>query len=93
MSLGLDRNPNLTPREREELDWEKESTRLQVELAQRKQDYELDLRKLEVKWTQIFRLPTAIILLPVKLVMSLAIPISVLTKYELPKEFWEFVKG
>lgn len=91
--LRAEANPNLTPRERAELDWEKESAKMQVEYAQTIKEMDLEVRRLEVKWTQLFRLPTAIILLPVKLIMALAIPISVITKHELPKAYWEFLRG
>lgn len=93
MPLKLDVPDTLTPRERAELDWEKEAARMQVQYAERLKEMDLEVKKLEVKWTQLFRLPQAIILLPVKLILALAIPISVITKKELPKEFWEFIKG
>jgi hypothetical protein len=83
----------LTPKERAELDWEKEATHLQVEYAERVKEMDLEVRKLEARWSTLFRLPQMILLLPVKLVMAFAIPISVITKKELPKEFWEFIRG
>lgn len=88
-----EKRETLTARERAELDWEKEATKLQVAYAEKVKEMDLEVRRIEVKWTQIFRLPQVIILVPVKLVMSLAIPISVITKKELPKEFWEFMRG
>lgn len=91
MSLKLNTTESLTPRERAELDWEKETTRLQVQLHERQQDYELKIKLLEVKWTQLFKLPHLIILLPIKFIMAFAIPISVITKKELPPAFWEFM--
>jgi hypothetical protein len=82
----------LSPRERAELDWEKEAARLQITYNETIKQMDLDLKKLEVKWTQLFRLPLAILTLPIKLVMSLAIPISVVTKKDLPDKFWEFMR-
>lgn len=85
-------SPTLTPRERAELDWEKEASRMQVEYAEKVKGMDLEVRKLEAKWTQLFRLPMAIIWLPIRFVMAFAIPISVITKKELSDKFWEFMK-
>jgi len=93
MSIQADREPNLTPKERAELEWEKEATLLQKEYAENIKRMELEIRQLEVKWTQVFRLPMAILLLPVKLILAFAIPISVITKKDLPAAYWEFLRG
>jgi hypothetical protein len=92
MPIRTEIRETLTPRERAELDWEKESAKLQVEYGTRIQELDLEVRKLEAKWTALFRLPLALVELPIKLVMSLAIPISVITKKDLPNSFWEFMK-
>lgn len=91
--LRAEVNPNLTPRERAELDWEKEAAHMQVEYAQSIKEMDLEVRRLEVKWQQLLRLPAMIILLPVRLVLALAIPIGVITKTTLPDQYWEFLKG
>jgi hypothetical protein len=92
MPINTEIRETLTPRERAELDWEKESARMQMEYAEKVQALELEVRRLEVKWTQLFRLPLAILTLPIKLIMALAIPISVITKKDLPEAFWSFMK-
>lgn len=92
MPIRNETRETLTPRERAELDWEKESAHLQMEYGLKIQEMELQIKQLEVKWTQVFRIPEAIIKLPVKAIMSLAIPIAAITKHELPDKFWEFMK-
>ena len=82
----------LTARERAELDWEKESARLQIEYAEKMKAMEYEIKKVEARWTQVFRIPLEVIKLPVRLIMAFAIPISVITKKELPAPFWEFMK-
>jgi hypothetical protein len=82
----------LTARERAELDWEKESARLQIEYAEKMKAMEFEIKKVEARWTQVFRIPLEIIKLPVRMILAVAIPISVITKTTLPKEFWEFMK-
>lgn len=83
----------LTPRERAELDWEKEATHLQADYALKVKELELQVKKLEARWSSLFRLPMAIIWLPVRLIMAFAIPISAITKKDLPDKFWEFMRG
>lgn len=93
MPIHTEIRETLTPRERAEMDWEKQSAEMQVSYAEKIKAMDYEIRKLEVHWTQIFRLPTAVILLPVKLIMAFAIPISVITKKDLPPAFWEFMRG
>lgn len=93
MAILKETNPELTPREQAELSWEKEAAHLQVDHAEKVSQLNLEIRKLEVKWQQLWRIPLAVVLLPVKLVAALAVPISVVTKKDLPKEFWEFIRG
>lgn len=83
----------LTPREREEYEQEKELAQIQAHFQLEFKDRELVLRKLEARWSSWLRLPMALLWLPIRLVMALAIPISVITKKELPKEFWDFMSG
>lgn len=92
MAILPNREPNLTPKEREELNWEKEATHLQIQYAEKVKEMDLELRRLEVKWTSLFRLPQMLLLLPVRLVLSLAVPIAAVSGKELPKEYWEFLK-
>ena len=86
-------DPNMSPREKAQFDWEKEATRLQIAHAERISEMNLEVRKLEARWSSLFRLPMAIIWLPIRLVVAFAIPIAAITKKDLPKEFWEFIRG
>lgn len=83
----------LTPRERDEFEQQKELIEMQGGFTLKRTEYEIELSKIEARWTNLLRLPFAIILLPVKFILAFAIPISVITKRELPTEFWEFMKG
>jgi hypothetical protein len=83
----------LTPREREEFEQQKELVEMQGGYTLKRTEYEIELQKIQAKWTNLLRLPFAIILLPVKLVMAFALPISVITKKDLPEAYWEFLKG
>lgn len=83
----------LTPREREEFEQQKELIEMQGTYTLKRTEYDVEIQKLQARWTNLLRLPFAIILLPVKFVMAFAIPVSVITKKELPSEFWEFLRG
>lgn len=91
--LNPERRTTLTPKERAELDWEKEAARMQIDYAEKVKAMDLEVRKLEAKWTSLYKLPMAIIWLPIRFIMSFAIPISVITKKDLPKEYWDFLRG
>lgn len=82
----------LTPREREELNWEKESARMQMDYGLQVERLKVEVTRLDTKWTQVFKLPLALIDLPIKLLVALAIPISVITKKELPTAYWDYMK-
>lgn len=90
---AINARESLTEREREEFTQEKEIAKLTADYQLLYKDKELEIKRIEVKWTQIFRLPLAIIMLPVRVVMAFAIITSLITKKELPKEFWDFLKG
>lgn len=83
----------LTPREREEFEQQKELIELQGGFTLKRTEYEIELSKIEARWTNLLRLPFAIILLPVKFILAFAIPISVMTKKDLPEQYWEFLRG
>lgn len=87
-----DQSPNLTPKERAELDWEKESTRMQVDLTEKIKQMDIELEKTKNRWTQLWRLPLAIVKLPVAFVVAFAVPISLITGKDLPKDIWEWLK-
>jgi uncharacterized protein YtpQ (UPF0354 family) len=92
MPIRTELRETLTPRERAELDWEREYAKLQVEYGTKVQELDLEVRKLEAKWSSLLKLPLAVVLLPVKLIMALAIPIAAITKHDLSDKFWEFMR-
>lgn len=53
---------------------------------------ESDIRRYEASWTNILRLPVTLVKLPVYILFGVAYCISILTKQELPQNFWDFMK-
>jgi hypothetical protein len=92
MPIRTELRETLTPRERAELDWEREYAKLQVEYGTKVQELDLEVRKLEAKWSSLLRLPLAVVLLPVKLIMALAVPISAVSGKQVPEKLWELLK-
>lgn len=88
---AINARESLTPREREEYEQEKEVARLQADYKIRYRELELEIEKIQVKWTQVFRIPFAIINLPVRFVMAFAVIASAVTKKDLPEKFWDYL--
>lgn len=81
----------LTDREREEFDQEKEIARLQADYQLRYKQMELDLKRIDTRWTQVFRLPFALITLPVRVLFVFGYIAHAIRKTAPPKEFWDYL--
>lgn len=71
-----------------------------MKVAERQADYglrvkelELEVAKLEAKWTQLYRLPLAVVLLPVRILFAIGFIALCVVKKEPSDKFWEFMKG
>lgn len=53
---------------------------------------ELEVKKLEAKWTSWLKLPITIIKLPLLVLLGIAYIVSMFTKYEVPDEFWDMLR-
>lgn len=82
----------LTPREYELMQHEKDEQNAVREHSIKLKELELDNIRLTMKWQQVFTLPLALILLPVKLVAALALVVSYARKHEPSESFWQFLK-
>jgi len=82
---------NLTDREREEFEQEKTIAQLQADYQLRFQEKELEIKRLESKWTQIFRLPFAIILLPVRILFAIGYIAHAIRGTEPSKDYWDWL--
>ena len=82
----------LTPREYELMQYEKEENNSTREHAVRLKELEIEAVKVDMKWQQVFTIPVAIILLPVRLLAALALVVSYARKHEPSENFWKFLK-
>ena len=91
--MGMTSMPDvLTAREREEFEQEKIVVQMQSEHTLKLKELELEVAKIEAKWTVLLKLPLYIVMLPVRILFGLAYICSMFTKKELPEEFWKFIK-
>lgn len=82
---------SLTDREREEFEQEKEIARIQADYQLSYKQLELTLQQQETKWTQIFRLPFAIITLPVRFLFGIAYIAHAIRGTKPDEKFWQYL--
>lgn len=82
----------LTAREYEQYQQEKEMFELQSAHQLRLKEKDLELARLEAKWATCLRIPIIIIKLPVLILFAFSYPIHVIRKSEPSEAFWRFLK-
>lgn len=88
---AINARESLTDREREEFEQEKTIAQLQADYQLKYKEMELQLQFVQTRWTQVFRLPFAILTLPVRLIMALAYIAHAVRKSEPNEKFWEYL--
>lgn len=83
--MAITYREELSPREREEMDFQKEEN-------EKNRQYNLEVARLENRWTQLFRLPLALLALPVKLVLAFALIAYVVKRENVPDSYWRALK-
>ena len=83
----------MTDKEREEFKQEKEAAEIQSAHAIKIKELELEVAKLEARWSSWLKLPMAIIMLPVRIILAIAFVICSITKFEPPQVFWDVLRG
>lgn len=81
----------LTQRELDEFKQEKEIAELQAEYQLKFKTLELEIKKIDTRWSQVFRLPMAIILLPVRILFAFGYLAHAIKGTEPSDKFWEFL--
>ena len=82
----------LTPREIQEQEFEKEAWIRQAEQQLKLKDKEIEVLKLEAKWGAWIKLPKLIILLPVLVLLVVPLSIYAVTHQEVPEFYQRFFK-
>lgn len=83
----------MTAREREEFEQEKVAIAMQAEHSRVMKELDLALAREEAKWGALLRLPSLLIMLPVRMIMGIAYIAAVIKKEDPGKEFWDYMNG
>lgn len=81
----------LTPREWAEFNNEKEILKMQMDHARTLKELEIEVQKLEARWSSWLKLPLALIKLPVRLLLIIPLSIYAGRKQEVPQELWNLL--
>lgn len=82
----------MTPREREEFEQEKVAAAIQSEYNLKIKEMDLELARLQAKWSSWLEIPKTILLLPVRILFGFAYIVAVARKHEPSENFWKFIK-
>lgn len=82
----------MTAREREEFEQEKQAAKIQGDYNIKIKEMEIEVAKLEAKWSSWLRLPMLLIKLPVLVVFAIGYCISIARKHEPSQNFWNLFR-
>lgn len=101
--MAIQEETMLTPRESVLLEHDTEEQRLarehavrikqlELELAREKYKADIELKRLEAKWSSWLRIPIIIIELPVLLILAVGYIVDSIRGLEPSKDFWKLLK-
>lgn len=82
----------LTAREREQMNHEKEMFTMQAVHVKQLKAMELEIARSEAKWTNILRLPLTLIRVPLLIVFGIAYCIAMVRDKEPSEDFWRLMR-
>lgn len=85
-------NDQITPREYETWRHDQEAWEAQAAHQVELKKLDIEVQKLEAKWTALFRIPVLIVKLPVLMILGVAFCIAVARKHELSESFWNYMR-
>jgi hypothetical protein len=88
MALHVAQREKMSDFEREEFEQEKTVVQMQLEHAQKLKNMDYEVSKIEARWTVLFKLPSIILSLPVKLLLAIGYIVSMITKHP-DEKFWD----
>jgi hypothetical protein len=92
MRNNINARDKMTPREREEFEQERTIAQLQADYQLRFKEMEIELKHVETRWTQVFRLPFAIITLPVRFVFAFGYIAHAIRGTHPDDKFWDYLR-
>lgn len=92
MIQGSLQNENISVAESTRHSWEEEDNRLAREYDIKVRQMELDVLKIENRWSALLKAPLTIIKLPMYVIMAVGYCIAMARNHDVSKEFWNLFK-
>lgn len=89
--MAFQSSENITPRETIQMQHEITMFDKSAEHAIRMQQLQIELEKIEARWTVVFKIPLAIINLPVRMILAIAFIVASARKYEPTSKLWDYL--
>lgn len=90
--MAMQNSNIITPREQMEMDYQKEMTDKHMRHEKELRAMELESEKIGSKWTIVFRLPLALIKLPVQILVVIPLTVYAIRGIEPPESLTSFIK-
>lgn len=90
--MAMQNSNIITPREQMEMDYQKEMTDRHMRHEKELKAMELESEKISSKWTVVFRLPLALIKLPVQILIVIPLTVYAIRGIEPPESLTSFIK-
>lgn len=90
--MAIQTADKLTPREYELWNQEKERFEMQAQHALQIKNLEIEVAKIEARWSSLLRLPMLILKLPVLMILAVGFCIGVAKGKELSSSFWSYMR-
>ena len=82
----------MTGREYEQHQWDVEERERTIAFQLQLKQMDIELAKVEARWSTWLRLPVLLIKLPVMLVLAFGYCVGIVIKKEPPEQFWKFMR-
>ena len=82
----------MTSREYQQHEWDVEARRETFEQQVKLKQMDVELARLDAKWSSWLKLPLRLIMLPVYLLFGVGYCIHAITKKEPPENFWKLMR-
>jgi hypothetical protein len=89
---AINARESLTDREREEFEQEKTIAQLQADYQLRFKQLEIDLQRQEMRWAQLYRLPFAVLMVPVRFMFGIGYIAHAIRGTKPDDKFWDYLR-
>lgn len=90
--MAIQNSAELTPREYTIMQHDKEMLERQMQHAKDMKQLEIELQRLEAKWSAWLRIPMILITLPVRILFVIPLTVYAITKQEVPEFYHKWLR-